>query len=132
MSDVVQIPTAKFIETHVKSSPYSVGEIAILCGFKNGEMIEGFITGERKVPLDKVLPLAQALECDRRQLFSLALRSWFGEAFVNDMEDIFGASADSPAERSWLICLREFYAGQIPEITPNLRRRLRLIIGLPS
>jgi hypothetical protein len=130
MSNPTHMAVAKFIETHVSSSPYSVGEITAFCGFKSSEMIEGFIRGEWRVPIDKVPPLAQALGCDKRQLFILVLSSWFDKGIVSELEEALGSV--SPAESSWLVCLREFYAGQVPKITPNSRRRLRLIVGLPG
>jgi hypothetical protein len=124
-----QTPLARFIEEQANRSCYSYEEIAILCGFKTSDMIYAFMRGERKVPLDKVAPLAEALGCDSAQLFMLALRSWFTEDLFNQVEECFGAMQDNKAERGWLMAIREIFGGEVPEITVKMRRRLQFVIG---
>jgi hypothetical protein len=124
-----QTPLARFIEQHANRSCYSYEEIAIICGFKTSDVIYAFMRGERKVPLDKVAPLAEALGCDSAQLFLLALRSWFSEELFNQVEECFGAMQDSNAERGWLLAIREIFGGEVPEITVKMRRRLQFLIG---
>lgn len=123
---------AKFIEERLAVCNYSLGEIAYLSGFQSVEMLEAIARGERRVPLDKVLRLADALGCEKRQLFILVLRSWFESEFANTIEDVFTSSSTSSAEQSWLNFLRELYGENIPELTPALRRRLRLFARVPN
>ncbi len=121
---------AQFIQAHLETCPYSVGEIALVVGCRSTEMFEGFVRGDLRVPLDKVRPLAQALGCDKRRLLVLVLTSWFGSEFVKTVEEVLAAA--SPAEQGWIDSLREFYGESVPELTPSLRRRLRLLVSLPS
>ncbi len=92
-------------------------------------MIYAFIRGERKVPLDMIKPLAEILDCDRNQLFILALRTWFNEEFFSQLEETFGTAQETEAERGWLAALREIYGGSVPEITATMHRRIRVLAG---
>ncbi|MBB2836282.1 UNVERIFIED_ORG: hypothetical protein GGD51_006478 [Rhizobium esperanzae] len=123
---------AKFIQAHLANSPYTVEEITLLLGFRGPDMVEGFLRGDRKVPLDKVQVLAEALGCDRRQLFESVLRSWFDIEFLDAIKEIFAGGSSSSTEQEWIRFLRELYGENIPELTPALRRRLRLFASVPS
>lgn len=132
MSFENNLSVAEFIQAHLETCHYNVGEIALLLGFRGAEMVEGFVRGERKVPLDKVLPLAQALGCDKRRLFVLVLNSWFDAEFVKTLEEVFVGDSASSTEQGWIGFLRETYGENIPQLTPTLRRRLRLLVSLPT
>ncbi|MBB4255286.1 MULTISPECIES: hypothetical protein [Rhizobium] len=123
---------AKFIQAHLENSPYSVEEITLLLGFRSPDMVEGFLSGDRKVPLDKVLPLADALRCNKRQLFESVLRSWFDTEFLDTIKEVFAGGSSSSTEQEWIGFLRELYGENIPELTPASRRRLRLFARVPS
>lgn len=129
MTPAQQTPIARYIEEHANRSCYSYQEIALLCGFKTSDMIYAFIRGERKVPLDMIKPLAEILDCDRKQLFSLALRTWCNEEFFSQLEETFGTAQETEAERGWLAALREIYGGSVPEITAAMHRRIRVLAG---
>ncbi|EJL51628.1 hypothetical protein PMI09_04418 [Rhizobium sp. CF122] len=129
MLAALQTPIARFIEEHANRSCYSYEEIALLCGFKTSDMIYCFMRGDRKVPLDKVAPLAEALGCDSAQLFVLALKSWFSDELFNQLEECFGAMHGDKAERGWILALREVFGGEVPEITVKMRRRLQILVG---
>ncbi|MDX0695443.1 hypothetical protein [Sinorhizobium medicae] len=121
---------AALVQGHLDASPYSVDEVAVLSGFKGPEMLEGIARGDARVPLDKVLLLAQALGCDKRQLLVLVLTSWFGPEFVKTVEEVFIGNSASAAERDWISFLREVYGENVPALTPALRRRLRLLASI--
>lgn len=123
---------AKFIQDHLETCHYGAGEIALLLGCRSTEMVEGFVRGDLRVPLDKVLPLSQALGCDKRRLFVLVLTSWFGTEFVKTVEEVLAGDSASAAEQGWISFLRELYGENLPALTPALRRRLRLLVSLPS
>ncbi|MGR9385171.1 hypothetical protein [Rhizobium leguminosarum] len=123
---------AKFIQAHLENSPYTVEEITLLLGFRGPDMVEGFLRGDRKVPLNKVQVLAEALGCDRRQLFESVLRSWFDIEFLDAIKEIFAGGSSSSTEQEWIRFLRELYGENIPELTPALRRRLRLFASVPG
>ncbi|MBX4954756.1 hypothetical protein [Rhizobium lentis] len=123
---------AKLIQAHLENSPYSMEEISLLLGFQSPDMVEGVVRGERKVPLDKVRPLAEALGCDKRQLFEPVLRSWFDIEFLDAIKEIFAGGSSSSTEQEWIRFLRELYRENVPELTPALRRRLRLFARVTS
>ncbi|MCX5578989.1 hypothetical protein [Kaistia terrae] len=122
-------PVCRYIEEYVEKSTYSLQEIAMLCGFKDLDIIYRFLRGERRLPLHIVETLAEVLECNRSQLFILTLRTWFDEDFLSLLEESFGAARETEAERSWLEALREIYKGDVPEITATMRRRIRILAG---
>ncbi len=132
MNSERNLAVARLIQEHLEPCPYSVEEIALLLGCRNTEMVEGFIRGDMRVPLDKTLLLAQALGCDKRQLFVLVLKSWFGTEFVKTVEEVFIGNSVSANEQGWISFLREVYGENVPALTPALRRRLRLLVSLPS
>mgnify|MGYP003948863519 CR=1 FL=1 len=132
MFESQQKTLANFIEEHAKKSPYSYEELALLCGFKTSDMIYAFAHSEWKVPLDKVAPLAKALDCDKGKLFVLALKSWFSGELFNQIEECFGAVPENSAERSWIVALREIYNGDVPEMTVKTRRCLKILVGFSS
>lgn len=132
MASVEMERIAEIVQGGMKAHGYSALETAILIGFRTGDMIEGIIGGDRRIPLDKVVPLADALGCDRRLMMTLAMTSWFGADFVNTVKEVFTDSEGAPPERQWLNCLRELHGDEVPELTPSLRRRLRLLVSMPQ
>lgn len=122
----------QIIQERVSASPYSVCEIAALAGFKNPDMIKALANGDARVPLDKAMPLAVALGCDEKQVFVLVLKSWFGSEFVDTLESVFKDTPASPHEQTWITFFRDLYGDNLPELNQSLRRRLRLMAGLPG
>ncbi|CAN7151591.1 hypothetical protein [Rhizobium sp. LjRoot254] len=68
---------AKFIDENVKRSPLTAAEIALECGFRSEKTLLAFRRAEIRLPLDKVAPLADAIECNKSELLTLVLKSWF-------------------------------------------------------
>ncbi len=64
-------------------------EIATAAGFRSANMLSMIRGGQSKMPLDRVIPLAKALECDTAELARLALEQFY-EQPVMDM--IFSAA----------------------------------------
>ncbi|SSC66251.1 hypothetical protein [Ciceribacter selenitireducens] len=95
-------------------------------------MINALANGDARVPLAKVMTLANALGCDEKQLFVLVLKSWFGSEFVNTLESVFKDTLASSNEQTWLSFFRDLYGDNLPELNQSLRRRLRLMAGLPG
>ncbi|CDZ35833.1 Hypothetical protein NGAL_HAMBI1146_15750 [Neorhizobium galegae bv. officinalis] len=132
MIEDTKIEASALLRTHVDKSPYTLNEIALMSGFHGPEMLEGILRGDLRIPLDKAMPLAQALGCDGRNLFVLVLKSWFGAEFVKTIEKVFANGTASAVERGWIVFLRDFYGDHVPELTPTLRRRLRLLVSSPG
>jgi hypothetical protein len=130
MLEKQQTPLAKFIEDNPKRSGYSFEEIGIMCGFKTADLIYAFMRGEIRLPLDKVVPMAEALSCDSGQLFTLALKEWFSQQIFEQMEEAFLAfpSLDT-VELGWLKVIRDIFGGKVPEINDRFKRRLQLVLS---
>lgn len=118
---------ADFLITHAKVSIYSSVEIALLCGVSDPGQIDGIIEGRRKVPVGMVKALAAALDCNERQLMSMALRDWYGDEVSDQIAQCFRADASDTAENAWIAALRELHDGAVPELTANRLRRLQLL-----
>lgn len=127
-----KIEAAALLRKHAGASDYSLNEIALLCGFQSPDMLEGILRGELRVPLDKAMALAKAIGCDGRTFFVLVLKSWFGAELVNTIEEVFANDTGSDVERDWIRFLRDSCEDRVPELTPTLRRRLRLLVSLPG
>ena len=124
-----ETPLAKFIKDHADRSERSYEEIAILCGFKTDALVHGFTRGEVRLPLDKVTLLAQAIGCDDKQLFRLTLKAWFSDEIFDQMQDAFLPDPSTGiVERNWLQFIRELIGGELPEMSDQFRRRLRLVL----
>ena len=132
MTEKHKISASSLIQEHLAESPYSLNEVALLSGFQRPEVLEGILRADFRVPLDKVLPLAKALGCDEKLLFKLVMSSWFGADFVKTIEEVFGGKSLSETENGWIGFLREFHSENVPELTTQMRRRLRLVLRLPG
>ena len=74
------------------ASTKSMEDISREIGYTKTKMISMFATGEAKVPLDKILPLAQALGAPLLPLFKLGM-----EQYGLDMAELAGAICDRVA-----------------------------------
>jgi transcriptional regulator with XRE-family HTH domain len=74
------------------SSRKSQAAIASEVGFASANMMTQLKTGRAKVPLDRALPLAQALEIDPSLLLRLALEQAVGAANSRKIVEILSES----------------------------------------
>ena len=73
--NVTTMNAAQFISQHVESQArrgIALVQIAREAGYENPNMIEMFKCGAAKIPLDRVLLLARALNADAPTFFRLA------------------------------------------------------------
>jgi hypothetical protein len=126
------LAVANFIQSHIEECGYSVAEVATLSGFKRVENLEAILRGDWKLSMDKVSSLAGALGCNKQQLFMLAFTSWFRADFERECEEAFAAKRSKSTERTWISFLRELYSGDVPNLTPSLRRRIKLLTSMPG
>lgn len=70
------ITVAEFITNKVRESGKTQREIAIEAGFPSPNIITMFKTGDTKVPLERVGPLAKALEVDTAYLLRLVMTEY--------------------------------------------------------
>lgn len=103
-------------------------DIAAEAGFVNPNMVAMIKNGASKLPLDRVPALADALDCDPRYLFQLALEQVAGSSSRKAVEEIFGTVV-SRREVVWLEEIRDASDGTDPVLTARMRVSLRAIFG---
>lgn len=98
-------------------------KIAAQAGFVNPNMITMIKQGSTKAALDRIPPLARALEVDPAYLMGLALEQAIGRKAAAAVIEIFGDPI-SENELGWLDFLRLISRGSDPRLT---LRRVQLL-----
>ncbi|MFD1912274.1 XRE family transcriptional regulator [Halodurantibacterium flavum] len=106
--------------------PKTQRAIAVEAGFINANVLAMLKSGANKLPLDRVPALAQALDCDPRYLFLLALEQDMGATHRLAIEEIFGAIV-TRNELAWLKEIREASGNSDPGVTSRARSAVRAI-----
>lgn len=70
---------ADFIADRLADSDKTQREIAQECGFENPNIITMFKTGATKLPLNRIEPLAKAINADPAHLLRLVMREYIPE-----------------------------------------------------
>ena len=96
-------------------------EIATLAGLRSINMLSMMKEGTAKVPLDRVVALAAALECDPGHLFRLTLEQIYKPDVLEDFFT-YAATAASKNERILLSEWRALSADTDPEFTEDHAR----------
>lgn len=81
---------ARFLDKRIEelSGKKSQREIAKEVGFSTPNIISMMKKGDARVPLERVFPLAKALEVDPKHLMRLALEQTFGQGVIADLFDM--------------------------------------------
>lgn len=108
--------------------PKSQIDIAQEAGFPNPNFVSMLKNGAAKLPLDRVLSLATAMECDPRRLFLLALQQQGYETEQAAIAQIFGTVVTAN-EMIWLEELRDASGRSDPSLTTRSRTALRAIFS---
>jgi hypothetical protein len=105
-------------------SEKSQGTIAAEAGFLHPNMLAMIKRGTTKLPLDRVIALAAALECDAALLFRMAFEQQIGPGANKTIDRIFGRLITSN-EAEWIDELRQASGDTDPRLTTRLRSALR-------
>lgn len=100
---IVDFLKAKLAETNV---PADEG------GFPHGQLFRIVLSGNAKLPLDRVEEVAQLLDCDKRQLFRLAMLQFYTEDAVRLFERMLTDQVTG-AEKMWLHEIRSGATGEV-------------------
>lgn len=84
---VTPVTVAEFIADRLATIDKTQREVAEACGFETPNIITMFKQGKTKVPLDRIGPLAKALDVDPAHLLRLALQQYLPETW-SSIEDI--------------------------------------------
>lgn len=113
----------RYIEEHAEASNQSYRDIAVMAGFTKSSIIYSFISGEAKVPIDRVSDLAGALGCDAGHLFLLALEQWFEPESFGRIREMFRLPL-SQNELAWLAAIQKASNETDPQLTPERATKL--------
>jgi hypothetical protein len=100
----------------------SLDTVAHAVGYINPRTVELFLTGEAKLPLDKVPAMARALDLEPSHLFRMALRQYWGDSSEASVITRCLVSTD---EVAILDLLRSITGETELSLTPELVERIR-------
>jgi predicted XRE-type DNA-binding protein len=93
-----------FLNKHISASPMTQREMATALGYVNPNMITILKQGDAKLPLDRVVAMAEVLNVNPKHLFALALEQYYGFDNANamltmlDQKPLEPVSDDEPAK----------------------------------
>ena len=124
---------AKFIarRIHELSCRHSQLEIATAAGFKSPGMLAMIKTGKAKLPLERVISLAKALECDPGHLVRLTLQQTLSQQVL---DQIFAGAHGSISTNEWgiVVRVRGLSGNTDPKLTPAHDALLTKAFASPS
>ena len=100
-------PLRKLIERGLRDLGMSINEVAAAIGFKDPYLLQTYLDGSTKIPLDRMPALARAFGVDQ----ILAVRCWMAE-YIPDLLEIVDGLPQPPLltanERRLIKRIREF------------------------
>lgn len=129
-SEVERSRLAKFVDARLQevSDRKHQRDIAREVGYASPNMISMIKQGHSKVALDRVIPLAKALECDPKVLMGLALEQFYPRVFVEKLIAVFSAPF-TEKELSVIDAIREAGIGGDARITDEKRKEIIKILA---
>lgn len=121
-------PRSRFaarLDSAITASCLTQQEVALKLGYDNANILTMFKKGTTRVPLDKVAPLARALDLDPGEL----MREWFATYYPDALpaiEEHMG-SLMSCAEKSWMHGLRR-HLGAVPQFDNRWGEGLKTLV----
>lgn len=103
-------------------------EISNEAGFRSPNMLAMIKNGSTKLPLDRVVGLSKALECDAAMLFRMAVEQLAGDTSAMAIDTIFGTII-TENEADWIKTLREASNDSDPSMTAKSQKAFRAIFG---
>lgn len=103
-------------------------EIAEIAGYTNSNMITMIKQGMTKVALDRVFPLAKALDADEKMLMRMALEQFYAPVVIRDLEHAMGGLVTTN-EVKVLEIIREVSQFRDPKATPELKEKLAAVFA---
>lgn len=120
---------AKYLRKRVlQLRPKTQAEIAEQAGYANANMITMLKQGAVGLPLDRVGPLAKALECDPVYLLHLALEQKVGSTEAQALMTIMSSSV-TRNEMRWVHAIREASDVSDPPLTRRGRAAISGVFG---
>lgn len=105
------LSVAEFLTDCIAASEKSQREISEECGFENPNIITMFKKGRTKVPLNRIAPLAKALDVEPALLFRLTMQEYAPDLWES-IEDIMKSTVMTPSELRLLRSIRAVIEGK--------------------
>lgn len=117
---------AKFVTKRIEelASKKNQKDIAAEIGYSTSNVVSMIKMGESKLPIDRVLKFAQALETDPGYLMRIALEQYFEPAHVQQIITMLAKPLTHNQEEI-LSFLNEVAGDDNPPLTPKLQEALR-------
>jgi hypothetical protein len=96
----------------INESPKSQAEIARDMEYEKQNIITMFKSGQTRVPLNKIVPLARSLGYDPAELIQDWFKTYLPDA-LGDIETYMGMIVGA-AEKSWIMNLRKLFPERVP------------------
>jgi hypothetical protein len=120
---------AKYLTKRVlECRPRTQAEIASGAGFSNANMITIIKQGGSRLPLDRVVPLAKALDVDPAYLLLLGLEQAVGPTEAATIVEVMGNTV-TQHEMTWIEAIREASGMTDPALTKRGRAAIYGIFG---
>ena len=101
-----RLTVAEFLADKIGAIDKTQREIAEACGFDNPNIITMFKRGHTKLPINRIAPLAKALDVDPAYLLRLVMNEYMREAW-ECVEDIMQSTVLSANEIQLVRAYRE-------------------------
>jgi len=101
-----RLTVAEFLADKIGAIDKTQREIAEACGFDNPNIITMFKNGHTKLPINRIAPLAKALDVDPAYLLRLVMNEYMREAWAC-VEDIMQSTVLSANELQLVRAYRE-------------------------
>src|SRR5665647_1620665 len=101
-----RLTVAEFLADKIGAIDKTQREIAEACGFDNPNIITMFKRGHTKLPINRIAPLAKALDVDPAYLLRLVMNEYMREAW-ECVEDIMQSTVLSANELQLVRAYRE-------------------------
>lgn len=95
-------------------------------GFLGTRLFQLILSGDAKLPLDRVEETAALLGCDKHELFRVAMRQFYDEQTISTFEKMLGCSI-SHEEQQWLDVVRSASDGPVAKPSATARRLVRAL-----
>lgn len=123
----VQQALVDFLTVKSSAGAVQVNETGF-CGTRLFAMV---LRGEAKLPLDRVEEVADRLECDKHDLFRLAMRQFFDDSAMGLFERMC-ARPLSDEEQMWLDEIRSAATGPVSAPSGMAKRLVRALVKSPG
>lgn len=95
-------------------------------GFCGTRLFAVVLSGDAKLPLDRVEEVSDLLECDKHELFRLAMRQFFDDSAIDLLESMCARSL-SNEEQMWLDEIRSAATGPVSAPSSMAKRLVRAL-----